>query len=98
MRIRFARAKLKRLVEDAGFRMGFDEAVVKKYRHVVQLIVAARDERDIRAMKSLHLEKLKGKRSHEHSIRLKDQWRMILELQKDTDGRIVVIVDIEDYH
>jgi proteic killer suppression protein len=49
-------------------------------------------------MKSLHFEKLKGARSHQHSIRLNRQWRLIVELERSANGRLVIVVSIEDYH
>ena len=49
-------------------------------------------------MKSLHFEKLKGNRNHQRSLRLNKQWRLILEIQQSTDGKLVVVISIEDYH
>lgn len=49
-------------------------------------------------MKSLHYEKLKGDRDGQRSMRLNDQWRLILRLQEDDAGKLVVIVSIADYH
>jgi len=56
------------------------------------------DEREFYALKSLHFEKLKGDRAHQRSMRLNSQWRLILEFEEDSDGKIAVIVSIEDYH
>jgi proteic killer suppression protein len=42
------------------------------------IIRNARDERDLRALRSLNYEALKGNRSHQNSIRLNQQWRLIL--------------------
>lgn len=64
----------------------------------MQVLVAARDERDLYALKSLHFEKLKGGRSGQHSIRLNEQWRLIVTLEETDQGRIVNIVEIVDYH
>ena len=73
-------------------------AVVKAFRKRMQSIRSAVDERDIRNMKSNHLEKLKGDRSHQHSVMLNDQWRLILEFKDEPTGRVVMVVAIEDYH
>jgi len=76
----------------------FSAAIVSKFRQRMQQIKDARDERDFYALKSLRFEKLKGNRSHQHSMRLNDQWRLVIELiGKDTD-KIVRIICIEDYH
>lgn len=61
-------------------------------------IRAAKDERDLYEMKSLHFEKLKGNRSHQRSIRLDHQYRLVIEIQKDSTGNTVLVIDIEDYH
>jgi plasmid maintenance system killer protein len=31
-------------------------------------------------------------------MRLNDQWRLILEIEEDGQGKTLVIVGIEDYH
>jgi toxin HigB-1 len=49
-------------------------------------------------MKSLHFEKLKGSRDHQHSMRLNDQWRLIVELDGKAPNKTVVVIGIEDYH
>ena len=64
----------------------------------MQVIRAAPDERTFYALKSLRFEKLKGPRAHQRSMRLNDQWRLILEIQPSTPGNIVVLIKIEDYH
>ncbi len=49
-------------------------------------------------MRSLRFERLKGKRAHQHSMRLNDQWRLILEISKGNPENMVFVVGIEDYH
>ena len=44
------------------------------------------------------MEKLKGARKGEHSIRLNDQFRLIFKIKKEGVGRILDNLDIEDYH
>ena len=61
-------------------------------------IHAAVDVTDLRALKGLRYEKLKGKRSHERSMRLNDQWRLTVEEVTDSDGMYLRINAIEDYH
>ena len=65
---------------------------------VMTLIGGAPDERTLNDLKSLHFEKLKGKRKHERSLRLNKQWRLIVEVLKDSEGNYLLIKDIEDYH
>ncbi len=99
MRIDFEDDELRRLYEEPNFhapRYGRD--LVKAFRRKMGLIVGASSEQDLRAMNSLHFEKLVGDRGGQHSIRLNDQWRLILRLEDDADGRVVVIVEVVDYH
>lgn len=98
MDLRFANDGLRRLAEEEGHDAGYTAGLVTKYPMRVQLIRAAEDERAFYALKSLHFEKLKGKRSHQRSMKLNDQFRLILEIEKGSPKNTVVIVSIEDYH
>jgi toxin HigB-1 len=96
--IEFQNNDLEKLEADASYDGGYERGVVKAFRKRIQLIRASLDERDFYAMKSLHFEKLKGKRSDQYSMRLNIQWRLIIKLKKEESGKIVVVIDIEDYH
>lgn len=98
MEIEFKHKTYDRLETESAFDAGFPCDVVKSYRKRVAFIRGAIDERDFYAMKSLHFEKLKGDRDGQHSMRLNKQWRLILEFTKKHNGKIVVVVSIEDYH
>ena len=97
MQVRFADRRLERLETDPGYRAGLGSDVVKQFRQKMAVIRAAVDERAFYAMKSLHYEKLKGKRSHQRSMRLNDQFRLVVEIEVQPE-RTVVIVSVEDYH
>ncbi len=94
----FADESLQRLESDPGWDGGFGPDVVKAFRKRMQFIHAARDERDFYAMKSLHFEKLSGDREGQYSMHLNQQWRLILKLVKRDSGKLVVVVEIADYH
>jgi len=95
--VRHVDRKLERLEVDETYNVGFSVDIVRAYRKVMGVIRAAVDERAFYAMKSLHYEKLKGKRSHQRSMRLNNQFRLILQIT--TQGRkTAAIVSIEDYH
>lgn len=99
MEVSFRDSSLDRLEVDAKFDAGFSHAVVKAFRKRMQQIRAADDERAFYAMKSLHFEKLKGGRKGQHSMRLNDQWRLILKLKKEgAEKTVVELLGIEDYH
>ncbi|MFA5890848.1 MAG: type II toxin-antitoxin system RelE/ParE family toxin [Actinomycetota bacterium] len=99
MRVEFADDGLRRLYEEPAFhdpKLGPD--VTKQFRKKVNFLIAAHDERDLRNYKALHFEKLAGSRTGQSSIRLNDQWRLILRIKEDEQGRLIVVVEIVDYH
>lgn len=99
MRIVFENDDLRRLAEDASYtprRWGAD--IIKAYRKKIQVLRAATDERDLYAMRSLRLEQLKGNRVGTSSLRLNDQFRLIIEFETDDEGRIVIVIEMVDYH
>ncbi len=100
MEVVFADDDLDRLEVDSGFIVrNMPQGIVKAYRKRMQIIRAALDERDFYKLKSLHFERLEGKRKHQYSMRLNDQYRLVLELlDKDPQRKVVKIVSIEDYH
>lgn len=99
MLIEYADDDLRRLAEDSGFRVKrWGPDVTKAYRKKIQLIGSALDERDLLALRSLNLEKLKGDRADQCSIRLNDQFRLILTFRTEPDGRVAVVLEITDYH
>jgi proteic killer suppression protein len=98
MDVSFKTESLDRLETDADYNAGFGDAVVKAYRRALMHIRAASDERTFYARRSFHFEKLKADREGQYSMRLNDQWRLIVELLGDSPSKIVLIVEIVDYH
>lgn len=98
MDMEFADSDLERMAREADATGGFSQAIVRAFRRRIQFIEAAVDERDFYQMRSLHFEKLKGDRSHQRSLRLNDQWRLILEIIPGNPKNTIRIVAIEDYH
>ena len=98
MRFRFKKKTLDLLYyEEKGTRKYPTEAIDAFFK-VMSIIAAAVDVRDLYAMKSLHFEKLTGKRKKERSVRLTKQWRLTMILKEDERGNYLLILDIEDYH
>lgn len=98
MDVTFQDASLDRLETDAGHSGRFGGAVVKAFRKRMQQIRAATDERTFFAHRSLRFERLKGDREGQHSMRLNDQWRLIVELRGEAPRKTVHIIEIVDYH
>jgi proteic killer suppression protein len=98
MDVSFSDGSLDRLEVDASFSAGFADPIVKAYRKRMQQIRAAADERTFYAHRSLNFEKLKGDRADQYSMRINDQWRLIVELRGEAPKKTVHIVEIVDYH
>jgi len=98
MEIEFHDDDLDRLETDAEYRAGYAKEIVKAYRKRIQAIRAAHDERDLYAVKGNHFEKLKGDRAHQHSLRINEKWRLIVEIKESNPKNIIVVKSIEDYH
>jgi proteic killer suppression protein len=98
LRVEYHDEVLRRLAEEPGYApKGWDLDVIKSYRKKVQLISAAPNERDLYAMRGLRMEKLKGDRVGQTSMRLNDQFRLILTFKTEGD-RVAVLLEVVDYH
>jgi len=60
----------------------------------LQILDSATSLQDLGALRSNHLEALKGDRQGQYSIRVNDQWRICFEWRSDGPHR----VEIVDYH
>jgi toxin HigB-1 len=98
MDVTFADSSLDRLEVDATFSAGLGDGLVKAYRKAMQHIRAACDERTFYSRRALSFEKLRGRREGQYSMRLNDQWRLILELRGSSPNKVVHIIEITDYH
>ena len=98
MKFIFATTKLERLYTKEQGARRFSKLVIEAFFDVMGIIATVKDERDLRNFKSLHYEKLKGKRSHQLSVALHGGFRLILEREEDEEGKFLRIISIEDYH
>ena len=98
MDFEFANRKLQRLYTEEIGGKKYSNQVVDAFFEVMTAIEHARDERDLRALKHLHFEKLKGKRKHQRSLKLHGGFRLIVQLLEDQDGSYILVEAIEDYH
>jgi len=98
MNIRYEDADLQRMYEVADYRSKrWQKDIIRSFRKVVQWIMEADSESDLYAFKSLHYEKLKGNRVGQRSVRLNDQFRLILRIENN-GIKAVVVIEIVDYH
>lgn len=93
------RQGLERAEKDPRFDAGLGPILVKAYRDKMDFLRSAKTEQDIRAMKTLHFEKLKGDRAHQHSIKLKhDGKRLIFQIVGSGEDKYLQIDEVGDYH
>lgn len=97
MDVEFGDDELRDMYTNPKYKGRYAQAIVKSFRKRIQFIIAAPDERDLYAWKSLHFEKLEG-RDGQRSIRLNRQWRLIVEMVGEGTNTTLCVVAIEDYH
>ena len=97
MDVQFDDDDLEKVETDERATGGFSRAIVRAFRKRMQMIRTAADERDFYAMKSLHFERMRSNPNN-YSMRLNDQYRLMIELKSGPQGKTVVILGIEDYH
>lgn len=97
MKCGFANSKLERLYLHGTGSERYPAGVVDAFIKRVRFIEAANDERDIRALKSFHFEKLKSE-TDRYSIRLNKAWRLILRFEKSKEGKVVVLIDVNCHY
>ena len=76
----------------------FPSQVVDKFFSVMEIVTSVDNAAQLRQFRGLNYEQLKGKRKGQHSMRLNDQFRLVVNESKDQDGQLLLIVEITDYH
>ena len=100
MRFRFQAGRLQRLYTDEEGADQYPSEVVDSFFEAMASIKNAVDERDLYKLKSFHFERLRGKdgKLGLRSIRLNRQWRLILKIDRDKDGKLILIIDITNHY
>jgi proteic killer suppression protein len=98
MEFEIADSELEDMAYNGNYKGRWPDSIVRTYRKRVTIIKQAKNRMDLYALRSLCLEKLKGKRQHEHSMCLNDKYRLVLEFAKRNEKEIIIIKKIEDYH
>ena len=78
-------------VENIKGKLPFQRNLIQQYKNRIVLLESIESVRDLYTFKSLHFEKLKGKRSGQSSIRLNDQYRLIIEQINDEVVKILIV-------
>ena len=97
MELRFADKSPEALYTEEMAADRYPSEVVDAFFRRMVLICSARDERDLRALKSARVEKLKG--SDRYSIRLSRQWRLefTFDPPQGPDKAVVVLAISKHY-
>ncbi len=98
MEVKFNDKDLALIETDRAAETRLPVSVINSSRRKLVVIRAAPDERTLRNWKSLHYEKLEGKKSGRRSIRLNDQWRVVFTLNTDSKPNKITVLAVEDYH
>ena len=97
MRLTFDDADLESLFNDENVRTKWAQAIVRAFREVVQTVIDAPTENQLRGIAGLRFKKLRA-RPGEYAMRLDRQWRLIVTIENQPGGNILHIKKIEDYH
>jgi proteic killer suppression protein len=98
MEVEFDDDDYDRLETEARYSAGFGPTIVKAYRKKLFFLRQVPDERDLYKARGLRFEELQGDRSHQCSIRLNDQFRLILELHGKGAEKVIRIIGIEKHY
>ncbi|MBT3928032.1 MAG: plasmid maintenance system killer protein [Rhodospirillaceae bacterium] len=98
MEIEFADKMLAMIETESAGETRLPVAVIKAARRKLTVLRSAPDDRALRNWKSLHYEKLKGDKLGLRSIRVNKKYRMVFELDSETEPQQATILAIEDYH
>jgi toxin HigB-1 len=94
--VTFGNKLAKDLVEENSSKemRAFPQELVRQARQKLFMLHAAKNPRDLVFPPGNRLEKLKGKRKDEFSIRISDQWRITFQFAEGNAEH----VRVEDYH
>lgn len=87
MQFEFASEDLEELYHEERGAGRYPEDVVSAFFRRMKVIDGAENEQDLRALKTLHFEKLKGKHVGLYSLRLCGRWRLIFTFEGTSGGR-----------
>ncbi len=99
MQLEFEDETLERLAYEADFTpKGWGAEMIRSFRRTIGVLDSARDERDLRNLRGLRYEKLKGNRKGTCSVRMNEQHRIVFRLEGNEPNKVIVILEAVDYH
>ena len=99
MQFEFATKDLEELYYEEKGASQYLEDVVSAFFRRMKVIGDAKDERDLRALQSVHFEKLKPKHAGLYSLRLCGRWRLIFTFAPASEkDKKLVIKEISNHY
>jgi proteic killer suppression protein len=94
--VKFKESVLERLDWDRGYTAGFPLPVVSAFRGRIQVIRAAPQEHAMLQLTSLQI-KLCGNGANRHSMRVTDEWQLIVAFEDEEIGRVAIVEELMEY-
>jgi len=95
MHVIFKTLELKQLylipVDNIKGKLPFQKSLIERYKNRIVLLESIEKITDLYSFKSLHFEKLKGDRIGQSSIRINDQYRLIIEQVNEEEIKILIV-------
>ena len=99
MKLTFIDEDLDRMFRDPAYRSKkWHPDLVRAFRKAANLVKASPDRKTLAAFRGLRLEKLKGDREGQYSMRVTEQWRLIARFEAAENEEQAVIIEMVDYH
>jgi proteic killer suppression protein len=98
MDFRFATDRLHQLYTSKRGARRYPSGIVDAFLRRVRHIEAAVDERDLRAPPGVQFERLRQGYQGKCSLRLNEQWRLIIEIREEKGRKIVLIHEISKHY
>ncbi|RQP15904.1 MAG: addiction module killer protein [Parapedobacter sp.] len=76
----------------------FPREVISGFLRKIGQMKSAKDSNDLRAIKSLHFEKLSGTRKGRYSIRVNNCWRIIFRIDNNERIEILAVEELSNHY
>jgi len=102
MKVRFEDAKLEKIfvtpLKEIKGKLAFPIEVIKQFKKKVPILIAIEKLDELRTLRGLNFEYLKGDRKGECSIRLNDQYRLIFVPIDENEIKVVLVTEISKHY
>jgi toxin HigB-1 len=100
MRFKFQSKKLQLLYTEEKNARKYPANVVDNFFEVMAILGAIPNEQDLDRCKRMKYEKLHSERGEQkkYGIWLEQQWRLIITLDTDADGKFILVINVENLY